>query len=143
MLLIANDQVIDIDLRSSHIGLDLQNAEQEGDEFIIPIKNEKLNKNIEQLAYEIASRNEWCYPDLDNIETKFIIEKKEKTCVYLNVTVIPPKFTEDDIDGLLITYDMVNASKDFYNNVGLQDNMDTFKLDIDDNEMKRLFNIKT
>lgn len=105
--------------------------------FILDCELER-NEFIKSLAYDIASNCDWCYPDIDNISTYIYIDisGKNKKCS-LSIEVKPMKLSDADIDGLVITEEVVRAANDFYNQPNyICENIKIYPILITDSEVK-------
>ena len=72
-------------------------------EFIsLPYLDEKLQKSIGGLAYDIATNNEWCYPDYDNVKLSIWVHMDSEVFkASLRIDVQPPKYTEEEKANIL------------------------------------------
>lgn len=87
-------------------------------EFImLPYVDEKLQTAVGGLAYDIATNNDWLYPDYDNVKMTILINTDgngtENFTASLCLEVQPPKYSEEEKADILASADKNMYHTDF------------------------------
>lgn len=102
--------------------LDFSKIDYKGIEYdpmgiLIPIVDKTLQSDVCCLAEEIASWEDWCYPNNDETKTKLYVPMSLSSADFdpcLQIEAQPPKWTMKDVDGTFITEDMAYAAMDYH-----------------------------
>lgn len=112
------------------------------DGILILTNDTQLKTSLKELIYEVAQNCEWCYPDVLNSKIGFLIMYNDLTRdidINLVLEVVPPKYSDKDVDNVLITREIVDESIAFYQNKGYYcENIDTYKVELSKKEREDL-----